>query len=80
MACRMANIQVKDVPAELHRRLRSCARRRGTTIRDVVMDAIRRELEHERFLRRLAEREEVDLGVSAAELLVAERAERGFEN
>jgi len=74
----MANIQVKDVPAELHRRLRSCARRRGTTIRKVAMEAIRRELEIERFARRLADRDPVDMGVSAAELLVAERSDRGF--
>lgn len=72
----MANLQVKDVPAELHRRLRSSAKRRGTTIRELVLDAVRRELDHEHFLRRLADREPVDLGGSAADLLVAERAGR----
>ncbi len=72
----MSNLQVKDIPADLHRRLRGCARRRGTTIREVVLEAVRRELEHERFLKRLAGREPVELGVKAAELLAEERAER----
>jgi hypothetical protein len=76
----MANLQVKDVPEGLHRRLRGCAKRRGTTIREVVLEAVRRELEHEQFLKQLEAREPVDLGVSAAELLRQERAERGVES
>ena len=75
----MANLQVKDVPESLHRRLRGCAKRRGTTIREIVLEAVRRELEHERFLKQLGAREPVDLGVPAAELLRQERAERGLE-
>ena len=76
----MANLQVKDVPDGLHRQLRSCARRRGTTIREIVLEAVRRELDHERFLKQLNARDPVDLGMSAAELLRQERAERGFES
>ena len=75
----MSNLQVKNVPLELHRRLRGCARRRGTTIREVVLDAVRRELEHERFVKRLENREPVDLGASAAELLAEERAARNVD-
>jgi len=72
----MANLQVKDLPDELHERLRSCAARRGTTIREVVLAAVRHELEHERFLARVESREPVDLGTPIAELLKAEREER----
>ena len=75
----MANLQVKDVPAELHRRLRSSAKRRGTTIREIVLDAVRRELEHEAFVRRLESRDSVDLGDGAGNLLVAERRAREQE-
>jgi plasmid stability protein len=72
----MANLQVKDVPDELHERLRDCAARRGTTIREIVLEAVRHELEHERFLARLETRRAVDLGVPIVELLSEEREER----
>ncbi len=39
----MANLQVKDVPEALHRKIRRYAERRGRTIRDVVLDAVTRE-------------------------------------
>ncbi len=72
----MANLQVKDVPSEVHDSLRRCAARRGTTIRDVVLSAVRAELELERFLERLATRGPVELGVPAADLLAEERTSR----
>lgn len=72
----MANLHVKDVPDELHERLRDCAARRGTTIREIVLEAVRHELEHERFLARLETRRAVDLGAPITELLSEEREER----
>lgn len=72
----MANLQVKDVPEELHRRLRRSARRRRTTMRELVLDAIQRELSHQEFVARLRRRRPVDLGRSAAEFLREARAER----
>lgn len=75
----MANIQVKGVPDEIHQRLRASAARRGQTIREVVLEAVRRELSHEEFLARLRQRPGVDLGRPAAELLREARAERESE-
>jgi plasmid stability protein len=72
----MANLQVKNVPPDVHRRLRRWAGRRGRTIRDLVLEAVRRELSHQEFLERLAGREPVDLGTPAAKLLDEARAER----
>lgn len=72
----MANIQVKGVPDEIHQRLRESAARRGRTIREVVLDAVRRELSHEAFLARLKKRSRVDLGRPASELLREARADR----
>jgi hypothetical protein len=34
----MANLQVKDVPEDVHRRLRECARRRGKSLRELVLE------------------------------------------
>jgi plasmid stability protein len=75
----MANLQVKNVPDGLHRKIRSYARRRGRTLRDVVIDALARELKREEFRARLAEREPVDLDDPPARALGEARRERDRE-
>ncbi len=75
----MANLQVKNVPESLHRKLRSLAKRRGRTVRDLVLDAVTREVDREEFRLRLTKREPVDLGRSAARTLDEVRAEREAE-
>jgi plasmid stability protein len=75
----MANLQVKNVPEPLHREIRAYARRKGRTVRDVVLDAIVREIEREKFRARLARRKPVDLGRAAARTLEEARAERDRE-
>ncbi len=75
----MANLQVKNVPEALHRKLRAYASRRGRTVRDVVLDAVTREIEGEEFRARLARREPVDLGRPAARTLEEVRAARDRE-
>ena len=76
----MANLQVKDIPEDLHRRLRDCAQERGTTISEVVLGAVRRELDYAHFSRRLSQRYPVDLGGPASEFVAAERHERGQDD
>ena len=75
----MANLQVKNVPEALHRKLRAYAGRRGRTIRDVVLEAVAREIDREDFRARLAKRTPVDLGRRAAQTLGEARAEREKE-
>ena len=75
----MANLQVKNVPDELHERLRWHARRQGRTLRDVVLEAVRRELDHEEFVARLRSREPVDPGLPAGAVLEAIREGREAE-
>ncbi len=72
----MANLQVKDVPQALHKRIRAYAKRRGRTLREVVLEAIVRDLERDEFLVHLAKRKPVDLGRTAAETLEEVREER----
>lgn len=69
----MANLQVKNVPEALHRKIRAYAKRRGRTVRDVVLDAVTREIERLEFRARLPKREPVDLGRPAARTLEEER-------
>jgi len=75
----MANLQVKNVPEALHRKIRAYAKRRGRTVRDVVLEAVNREMEREEFRSRLARRQPVDLGRPAARSLEEIRAERERE-
>jgi plasmid stability protein len=72
----MANLQVKNVPESLHRKIRAAARRRGRTVRDLVLEAVQREIEREDFRTRLAKRSSVELGHPAAQTLAEVRAER----
>ena len=72
----MANLQVKNVPEPIHRKIRIYAKRRGRTVRDFVLDAVLRAIEREEFRARLAKREQVDLGRPAARTLEEVRAER----
>jgi len=75
----MANLQVKNVPQALHRRIQAYAKRRNRTVRDVVLDAVTREIDREEFRVRLATRAPVDLGRPAARSLEEERQARERE-
>jgi plasmid stability protein len=72
----MGNLQVKNVPEGLHRKIRNYAQRRGRTVRDVVLDAVSKEIARNEFHARLAKREPVDLGEPAARAVEATRRER----
>ena len=72
----MAHLQVKNVPATLHQRLRQHVREHRCTLSDFVLEAIERELAHHEWRERLTSRPPTDLGVSAASLLNEERQQR----
>ena len=75
----MANLQVKNVPDSLHRKLRRMAARDGRTIRDIVLEAVRSKLERDELYARVRRREPVELGRSAAASLSDARSERERE-
>ena len=72
-------IQVRGVPAPLHRELTRRAKQARLTLTAYVQRILEREVAHppaaEVFLR-IAAREPVDLGMSAADLLRTERTKR----
>ena len=76
----MAHLQIKNVPERINRELRRYAKRRGRSLRDVVLEAVAHQLDDAAFAERLAKREPVDLGTSAAALLEAARAERSHSS
>ena len=75
----MANLQVKNVPDSLHRKIQAYAKRRSRTVRDVVLDAVTREIQRDAFRARLAKRTRVDLGRPAARTLEEVRGDRDRE-
>ena len=75
----MANLQVKNIPDDLHDRLRAYARESNSTIGAAVLAAVERELAGWEWRKRLAQRPQTDLGVEAAELLREERSLRDRE-
>ena len=75
----MANLQVRNIPDELHERLRRHAREHNCTMSAVVLSAVERELVRWEWRKRLAQRPETDLGVDAAALLADARALRDAE-
>lgn len=75
----LANLQVKNVPAALHKRLRFYARKQNCTLSDFVLEALKRELARSRFHERLKKGSPTERGVSAASLLKEERRQREQE-
>lgn len=70
-------IQVRNVPDALHRELVRRAEARGQTLTAYVQEILEREVSRppaRELFDRVADREPVDLGTTAAELIGAERA------
>ncbi len=70
----MANLQIRNVPSGLHERLRRYAREDNRSMSDIVLAAIRRELDMREWQESLAQAPKTNLGVPAAVLLHEERA------
>ena len=75
----MANLQVKNVPPDVYRKIQRHAKRQGRTIRDVVLSAVLRDVARAEFNERLAKREPVNLGRPGGRTIEEIRAEREAE-
>jgi plasmid stability protein len=72
-------VQIRNVPDELHRKLKSRAALAGMSISEYLLREIERSLERptrEELLQRLQSREPVELRESVAEAVAAEREGR----
>ena len=72
----MSNLQIKNIPESLHRRLRRYTHKQRCTLSDFAREAIEKELARREFHERLARRPKTDLGIAAAALLEEERRQR----
>lgn len=78
----MPNLQIKNVPEDVHAELRRRAELEGTTVRDYVLGLIRRDQRlpaRSEWLARLDALDPASLDRPAHELLADERAERDRE-
>ncbi|HEY2294900.1 MAG TPA: toxin-antitoxin system HicB family antitoxin [Thermoanaerobaculia bacterium] len=75
----MANLQLKNLPEALHERLRRYSRKHHRTIRDIVLEALEREMARYEWHDKLSQRRATDLEDSAASLLEQERRQRDHE-
>ena len=78
----MSNLQIKNVPEDLHDELRRRADLRGLTLRDYVLDLLRRETSRpdlSEWLDRVGSHPRVTLPESSVEMVHAVRAEREAE-
>lgn len=69
-------IQVRNVPARLHRELAKRARARGKTLTDYIQEILEREVSRppaDEVFERIASRSKVDLGRPAAAMVREER-------
>lgn len=76
---RMTMIQVRNVPDELHRRLKARAAMEGVSLSELALTELRRSLEHptrRELLQLIASREPVTEGLSSVELVHEARAGR----
>lgn len=72
-------IQVRNVPDELHRRLKARAAMAGMSLSEYLLVELRRAAElptMEEMLARISEREDVDLGEGVVEAVRSEREGR----
>ena len=68
-----ANIQVKNVPENLHNKLRRYAREQECTLGEIILEAIEREVARREWQKRFSSRPTTRLRSTAAELLEEER-------
>lgn len=71
-------IQIRDVPEDVHRKLKARAARQGRTLSEMLrqeLEAIASQPSLDEVLERIRTREPVELPVSSAELIRQERGE-----
>ena len=75
----MANLQVRNIPTNIHERLRRRARENNSSMSAVVLTAVERELARWEWEEHLSHRPRTELGVEAATLLAEERSVRDLD-
>ena len=75
----MANLQVRNIPDDVHERLRHQAQASNSTMSAIVLDAVERELRRLEWQEHWAKLPTTDLDIDAVTLIAEARAERDAE-
>ena len=75
----MPNLQVRNIPDDLHKRLRRLAQENNSSMSAIVLSAVERELKRREWQERWAQRSTTVLSADAATLIAEARAEREAE-
>ena len=75
----MANLQVRNVPDELHERLQRCAQQRNCSMSAVVLQALERELEWSEWQERWESIPPLEIEIDVVATLDEVRRERDEE-
>ncbi len=75
----MPNLYVKNMPEDIHERLRNYARAKRLTMSEAVFTAIDNQVARWEFTLRLAQRPKTESVVNAAEIIREERLLRDIE-
>ena len=75
----MPNLQVRNIPDDLHKRLRRLAQENNSSMSAIVLTAVERELKRREWQERWAQRSTTVLSADAATLIAEARAEREAE-
>ena len=70
----MGNLQVENIPDDLHERLRLHARENHCSMSAIVLAAVERELARRDWRKHLVQRPKTNLDVEASTLLMEERS------
>lgn len=73
------NLQIRNVPEDLHRRLKIRAAQQGRSMSELILEQLERSLErptHEELLDRIADRGSVETTTPIVDLIREARAER----
>ena len=72
----MVTIRVNNIPDDLHERLCEYAKKQNTTVDDLVLEGIARQIDHLDFSARIAAIKTRTFKTSPSELTARERAQR----
>ena len=75
----MATVQVRNIPEDMHKRLRRLAEKKNSSMNAILLAALEREIERAEWQERWEKRAATELGIDAATLVAEARAERDAE-
>ena len=72
----MATVQVRNIPEDMHKRLRRLAEKKNSSMNAILLAALERELTHAEWQEHWEQLPTTDVNMNAAKIIREERAKR----